>query len=63
MVELPYLVLKSKGKTFMVEEPSHAKQRSLNHERKIGLKTEAFSFNKIRIKSCYLFIRKFGSVY
>jgi hypothetical protein len=30
--------LKSKGKTSMVEEPSHAKQLSLNHVRKIGLK-------------------------
>jgi hypothetical protein len=31
-------VLKSKGKTSMVEEPSHIKQLSLNHVCKIGLK-------------------------
>jgi hypothetical protein len=29
--------LKSKGKTCMVEEPSHVKQLSLNHVCKIGL--------------------------
>jgi hypothetical protein len=31
-------MLKSKGKTCMVEEPSHVKQLSLNHVCKIGLK-------------------------
>jgi hypothetical protein len=36
MVKLPYLC-KKKGKTCMVEEPSHVKQLSLNHVCKIGL--------------------------
>ncbi len=31
---------KSKGKTCMVEEPSHVKQLSLNHVCKIGLSVE-----------------------
>jgi hypothetical protein len=30
-------MFKSKGKTYMVEEPSQVKQLSLNHECKIGL--------------------------
>jgi hypothetical protein len=33
-------MLKSKGKTYMVEEPSHLKQMSLNHVCKIGLNDE-----------------------
>jgi hypothetical protein len=37
-------VLKSKGKTCMVEEPSHIKQLSLNHVCKIGLKDDMNGF-------------------
>jgi hypothetical protein len=33
-----YAILKSKGKTCMVEEPSYVKQLSLNHVCKIWLK-------------------------
>jgi hypothetical protein len=33
-----YVKKQSKGKTYMVEEPSHIKQLSLNHVCKIGLK-------------------------
>jgi hypothetical protein len=36
-------MIKSKGKTCMVEEPSNVKQLSLNHVCKIGLKRTSFS--------------------
>jgi hypothetical protein len=39
MVKLLYLCGKARGKTCMVEEPSHVKQLSLNHRCKIGLST------------------------
>jgi hypothetical protein len=46
-------MLKSKGKTCMVKEPSHVKQLSLNHVCKIGLKytktgTQAYLKNETK---------------
>ncbi len=56
-----YYMLKSKGKTCMVKEPSHVKQLSLNHLCKIGLKlfsssvpTRLFFFCWIPGFSCLL---------
>ncbi len=44
-------VLKSKGKTCIVEEPSHVKQLSLNHVGKIGLITKCIKiFLKLILK-------------
>ncbi len=39
-------MLKIKGKTYMVEEPSHVKQLSLNHLCKIGLSASVCTWNK-----------------
>jgi hypothetical protein len=38
-------MLKSKGKTCMVEEPSHVKQLSLNHVCKVGLSLLPYLFS------------------
>jgi hypothetical protein len=44
MVKLQYIhILKSKGETCMVEEPSHVKELSLNHICKIGLRHSGFA--------------------
>jgi hypothetical protein len=40
-------MLKNKGKTCMVQEPSHVKQLSLNHVCKIGLTEQSSQSYKI----------------
>ncbi len=52
MVKLPYLCEKSKGKTCMVEEPSHVKQLYLNHVCKIGLNTSLLFLTAFMIALC-----------